>query len=413
MNVLLSRSASKGAIFRLLASIGLALLLWAWVTTLRDPETARTFSAVTVSPINLSQNLVIVNSPSEVQVQVSGPESIIDSVSATQVQAIADLEAVDAPGTYSVPVNVEVPESVWRASAQPSTLGITIEEAATREFPLEVIIADLDASSMRSVDVAPALDVVEVRGPTSAIDRTRSVAITLESSGSSRTFESTFVPQALDESGEPVSGVTIEPETVDAVVTIATRGKSVGVLVATSGSPAPGFEVLDRTANPTTVVVDGPEALLDQLIAVTAEFVEISGATGSVSSTVGIADLPEGVRVIQPNTGQVDVLVQIGQRGVRQSLPGLEVVVVNLSPALSATVSPDVITVEVVAPEEVLGSLTVQSFQVVVDATGLTPGVHTLQPMVIVPSRVQWISATPAQVEITIVEAEREEDRSS
>jgi YbbR domain-containing protein len=185
---------------------------------------------------------------------------------------------------------------------------------------------------------------------------------------------------------------------------VAARGKSVAALVSTQGSAAPGFEVLDRTANPASVIVDGPAELLDQLIAVSAEPVDISGASSSVSSTVEIVDLPEGVQVIQPQSGQIDVLIQIGQRGARQALTGLTVNVANVAAGLEATVNPAEITIEVVAPEEVLSDLTVESFQVVVDASELGPGVHEVDPMVIVPAQVQWISANPSTVELTLTD---------
>ena len=170
MNRLLARP-SRASLLRLLASVGLALILWAWVTTLRDPETTRSFSAVPVTPTNLDDSLVIVNSTGEAQVRITGPESIVDGVSSGQIQAILDLEDIDDPGTYSLDVIVDAPEDVWRTQSQPSSVGVTVEAAVAEEFPLEIAVQDLDESSLRTVTVEPDVDKVVARGPSSAIDR--------------------------------------------------------------------------------------------------------------------------------------------------------------------------------------------------------------------------------------------------
>lgn len=399
---------SKASLLRLLASVGLAVILWAWVTTLRDPETSRVFANVLVSPENLAESLVIVDDATEAQIRVTGPESVVDAVEADEIQATLDMSEISEPGTYSLRIDVDAPDDVWRTQAQPATIGVTIEEAVEQEIAIEVQVQDLDASSLRTVNVEPETAQVVVQGPSSAIDSIESVILPLETSGGSRTYQTTLVPEAIDANGEVVSKVTIVPSTISATVSVAARGKSVAVLVSTEGSAGPGFEVIDRTANPASVIVDGPAEILEQLIAVSAEPIDITGATSSVSSAVEIVDLPEGVRLIQPQSGQVDVLIQIGQRGVRQALTGLTVSVADVATGLEATVNPTELTIEVVAPEEVLSTLTVESFQVVVDASGLDAGVHPVEPMVIVPAQVQWISASPDTVELTLTEDDTE-----
>jgi YbbR domain-containing protein len=399
---------SRASILRLVASIGLALILWAWVTTLRDPESTRTFVDLPIVAEGLDENLVIVDDAAQAQVRLSGPESVIDGLQAFQIMVSVDLTTVGEPGFYSVPLEVEAPDGVWRAQPQPARVNLTIEAAVEREFEVESQVIDLDDSSLRSVSVQPTQDTVRIRGPESVVEQIAAVVMVVEVSGRSREYQTVLAPEAIDVNGEPVSDIEIEPSRIPASVTVSSRGKSVAVLVSTEGATAPGFEVIDRTSNPSTVVVEGPEAVIERLIALTTEPVDISGATTSISTSVGFRDLPEDVRILQPASGQVDVLVQIGQRGVRQALTGLDVMVTNLDSGLTATVEPIEVMIEVVAPEEVLSDLTVESFQVLVDANGLGTGSHQLEPMVIVPAQVQWISVTPATVEVEITFTESE-----
>jgi YbbR domain-containing protein len=75
---------------------------------------------------------------------------------------------------------------------------------------------------------------------------------------------------------------------------------------------------------------------------------------------------------------------------------------------LSASVTPDEITIEVLAPEDVLADLDSSTLQVVVDATGLSEGIYSVQPSVIMPPQMQWVTAFPSEVTLTITESSDE-----
>jgi YbbR domain-containing protein len=170
------------------------------------------------------------------------------------------------------------------------------------------------------------------------------------------------------------------------------------------GEPAPGYEVVDRTINPSTVLVDGPQGSLDDLVAVSTEPIDVSGATSTVSKRVRLVGLPEGVNVIDPADGTVVAVVQIRQRGVTQPLPGQHIEFVNVGPGLTAEANPSEISVTVVASQEVLADLTAHTINVQIDVAGMGPGVYTLTPEVILPPNMQWNSTNPATVTVTIRE---------
>ncbi len=137
---------------------------------------------------------------------------------------------------------------------------------------------------------------------------------------------------------------------------------------------------MDRTINPATVLVDGPQGLLSDLVAVSTEPIDVSGATSTVSKRVSIVGLPEGVQVIDPADGTVIAVVQIRQRGVTQPLPSQHIQFVNVGEGLTAEASPNEITVTVVGSQETLANLTADTIEVQIDVSGLGPGVYTLSP---------------------------------
>lgn len=390
---------------RFLASLALSLILWAFVSIKQDPDTSRAFADVPVAAVSLDDSLVLLEEIEPVRVNLSGPRSDVAPIEVDDMEATVDFSSVDGPGIYSLPVTLHVPDGVWRSDVNPALATIEVERSESRSLRLVPVVTDIDENSLRTVTVYPDQEQVTVTGPSSLIDSIAQVVLPVEVAGGTQTFESIYTPEARDESGNTIDGITIEPETVRATVRVSARGKSVAVLASITGSPAPGYEVADRTVNPQFVLVDGDEDALDSLVALSTEPIDVSGADASFNQTVQIADLPEGLQILQPSSGHVDVLVQVTQRGVRQSLPSQQVTIVGVEDGLQATVSPDEITIDVVAPEDALAELDASTLQVVVDASGLTAGTYSVQPSLIMPPRIQWVTTSPVEVTLTITQA--------
>ena len=106
------------------------------------------------------------------------------------------------------------------------------------------------------------------------------------------------------------------------------------------GVPDEGFAIQQRRAIPDTIIVDGPADVLDDLLFVNTEAVDISGATESVSTVVALTGLPEGVTIVEPASGRVEVRVAIEDTSATtQTLSDLPVQVVGLEEGLTASVS--------------------------------------------------------------------------
>jgi YbbR domain-containing protein len=288
----------------------------------------------------------------------------------------------------------------------PTRLPIRVEESVTELFVVQTeITGNLDATRQVNATVADTSELTVV-GPRSSVDRVARVIVPIQIENQTRDFTTSVAPQAVDEQGKPIPEVSISPDTVTVNVSIDARGKRVAVLTQLEGSPAQGYEVVDRTINPATVLVDGPDALVDSLISVSTEPIDISGASATLTRRVEIVGLPEGVNVIDPSDQAVDVVIQIRQLGVRQPLPAQTITVVGLSEGLAIEVSPDAVAVTVVAPESMLGSLTTSDLAVQVNVTGLGPGTYSLEPVVALPPGVTWVSSDPGSVTVHIREAD-------
>ena len=392
----------SNALSRLLLSVLVAVGLWGWITTSRDPERTRSFPDVQVAAQNLPTNLVIVGDLPRVITRYRGTRSVTQELTVGQVRATVDLANVQAPGIYRLPINVERPEDVWSVSSSPETATVAVEELTSKVLPVDVEVSSDLGSNQQIGAITPSHSEVVVTGPSSLVERATTALVPVDIGNNTSDYSGTFTPAAVDAEGAPIAGLELTPESISVQVEVTARGRRVAVIAQISGSPAPGYEVVDRALNPSTVLVDGPPDVIQDLITVETEPIDVSGATENVTQRVAITGLPEGVRLIEPLSGQIDVVVQIRQQGIQQPLPGQEVTIINLAPGLSATVTPDTALVTVIASEQDLASLESDSLTVLVDLRGLGPGTYELRPRVVVPSNVEWLSIEPATVTVVI-----------
>jgi YbbR domain-containing protein len=406
MNVVPNRSwrPSRSSVIRLVLSFLLAVLLWGWVTNLVDPPTTRAFPNVPVAVGSVGDNLVVVTEPPAVTVRVTGPESSVTSLSSGEINLALDLNGVDRPGTYDVPIVVVNPSNVYDYELTPNRVAIVVEPSATRSFPITFTPVIPAGSNRRVGQLVPSHTEVTVTGAESVVNSISSVVVEIEVGSRTTDFTATFPVIAIDRQGNriPENQLTITPPVVEVTVPVRTSGKEVAVYVPLSGVPADGFEYVDRTITPEIVVIDGPPEILSNMTYVETEPIDLTGATQTISKEVPIVGLPQGASIVSPEDGTVTVIVQIRQRGLQQTVPGIPIEVAGLGPGLSAEVTPNEALVVVTASQDQLAGLVEGGLQVIVNVSGLGPGTYQLEPRSSLPPGVEWSSLEPSVVEVTI-----------
>jgi YbbR domain-containing protein len=176
--------------------------------------------------------------------------------------------------------------------------------------------------------------------------------------------------------------------------------RTVPVVPALDGEPAPGFVIGRVTSEPPTVEVVGPESRLKQLTGATTEPVNVTGSRGRVRDVVTVGITDSAVQLAQPldATVTVDVL----PAPVERDLSGVPVRWRNLGTGLRAQVRPTLTRVTVRGRREALADLRAGGIDAFVDLAGLGPGRYNLRVQVD-PSQTFGVSAIePAVVDVTI-----------
>lgn len=391
-------------IIRFVISFILATALWGWVTQQQDPVRTRLYSEVPITVQPLPNTLQVVTSLQQASFRITGPQSLLNQVQRGSVNATLDTQSITKPGEYKVKVRVTPGvDGVSVSQLEPREVPIQVEETISRNLPLTIVKPQPAASDPRRVaSVTPETSEVTVSGAQNIVNRVAKVVLPIDIKDHSASFTSRFQPYAVDKDGQKVVEVEIRPQNVSAFVEVETRGKTVSVVPQTQGTPAEGYSLIQTTANPQTVVVDGPAEALKDLLFVETEPVNVEGANAPLAVETGLVDLPPGVTVLDPASATVEVTVVIQEVGVSQTLSDQQIAVSGAAPGLNVRVDPGSIKVTLDAPPDVLKRIKPGDVKVSVDVRQLGPGVYELRPNITLPSGARLVGSDPPTVRVTI-----------
>ncbi len=399
---------TREQLLRFAISLLLSILLWGWVTQIQDPYRERSLAGITIQEGSLPDNLQIVTSLPDARVTVSGSRSDVDAVRQSEIVVTTDTTGISTAGTFQVPLTVAGVD-VSQVSVEPQEVTIQVDDRISVVLPIRIDKTEASGELVTTSEVRPRVSQVTVSGPRSAVERVQDVVLPITIDEANTSYDTSITPVAVDGAGLPITEVEILPDSVLVHVEVQRQGRSVSVIPNVTGSPADGYAVQQRRALPDTIVVNGPDELLANLLFVNTEPVDVSGVTESISTVVGIQDLPEGVTIIEPASGRVEVRVAIeDSTTTSQTIPNLPITVLGLSDGLATTVEPQVISIDVSAPAEVLQQMTPADITVLVDVTGLEPGIHILAPEVSLPPGATWRTTSTDDSRIRVVIAEDE-----
>jgi YbbR domain-containing protein len=176
--------------------------------------------------------------------------------------------------------------------------------------------------------------------------------------------------------------------------------RTVPVVPAIEGDPAPGFVVGRFSAEPATVEIVGPDSHVRQVAEATTEPVSVKDARSRVRDGVTIGVVDSAVRLAQAQNA--NVTVEIWPAPVERRMPDVPVRWRNLGNGLRAQVSPQLVHVTVRGSKEPLAGLRGDSVQAFVDLAGLGSGRYNLRVQVDPAESFGVVAIDPAVVSVTI-----------
>ena len=405
-----------------------AVFLWFIVVNFDNPVGSSTFRDIPVQILNED----IITSAGEVY-QVEGDKTVTVVVYATRevrqkltsdnIVATADIKQIDSTGRL-VPIEVTINgfsgESVT-AEAIPRNLTIQREKSGKKVMSLTVDTEGVklaDGYILGDASVEP--DQVTITGAESVLDQVdRAVAQVDEVEGVS---EDSVLPASLvlyDANGNELNQTQMSNNLGEEGLSVSVevmKVKGIPVVFDVEGSPAEGYKYSGCVSTPESVQVCGKSEDIDKIseIDVPASVIDISGASEPIEMSVDITPyLPEGVELVDENSGNVKVTVKIEQEGTLSvDFMVSSIRINNLAENLQVSYEPDAeITFRFTGDEDLLDTLDISN-AVSVDLSDYDrPGTYDVPVKVNLPAGISQDGQVTVQ--LTLAEKASEGDQGS
>lgn len=392
---------------RFVMSLILAFAIWAFVTNERDPEQTQMYTNLDIAGADtLGMQFQLVDAFPAVDVEIKGPQSVVQGMSVANVRPAVDLSGITEAGTYEVDVLVDAPSGLRTVEVDPEVIIVEVGTVVSRLMDITILQPVNPPATLTSISLSTSqVRLVGVEQNVDSVDRVE-VAVVL--SGRTESFNFTAQPIPISGTGAIMSElIRVEPSSVQVSVEFEVRAKSVPIIVQCAcPTETGGLEISDlltAIAIPSTVRLEGPEALLADItsvrtIPINIEPLEVSGFLPD-GAELDDSNLPEGVSLERQT---IDVWVEIEQS--IQSFTQRPVDVVNAGDTVQVSLSPETVTFEVQGPAESVQDFNGSPPLVIVDLDGLEPGTHVVPVRVVLPPDVRVVNIQPGEVQVTIEE---------
>ncbi len=272
-----------------------ALFLWVFVMKEQNPTVENTY-IVPVHVKNLSQQYVVNGAPQEVKVVLRGPRNSLMFLNQSALHAYLDLNGAQV-GTQTVNIEFNPPAGIVLDSMTPSSATIQVDEYAVKEIAVELRqVGKLPKHiSLKDVNMLP--KVVSVSGPKKTVDAVEHVYLPIRMEEQSGDFTGTGTLLATDTNGNALE-VTITPYQGQAKIDLEkiAGDKKLIVTPMVTGSVAPGYVVKGVTVQPTTVVINGKDTILNSFNDLKTSEISVANLDKSLDGEYELL-VPEGTTV--------------------------------------------------------------------------------------------------------------------
>ncbi len=291
--------------FRLKAmAAALALVVWTAVVYANNPPGSRTVS-VPVQFNGLGTKWVVDQAPDPLPLRVTGTKEHVDAFDTSRVSVRVDVSRISHEGPQDAPIVVVNNDPDVDLDTPPPTVHLDVDTASTRQVAVTPITAKTPPAGFlpRTPTVTPGS--VLVTGPKRVIDQvTAEVSVDLD--GYKTNYNAQLQVRLRDPGGNLVTNLGVTPPTVivEVIIDSSQTSRTVPVIVVPQGQVAFGHLLGSVTASPQTVVINGPQTVINQIDNITVP-VNVVGLYGSVTVTgvpvstgvVGVSAVPDHVDI--------------------------------------------------------------------------------------------------------------------
>jgi YbbR domain-containing protein len=381
-----------------LAAIGLATLLYGGLVFSQSTQSFP--GSIPVEVRGYPDDTFLLTDPEPVTLVRYIAPSGVRPITST-FEAWIDISGIEpGSGPQSVPVTVEsIDDRITVFGQEPDRMTVNLDRLATRTVPVVVPqVAPPDGIELGATTVDP--EQVEISGPASVLDSVIEARanVLVQPSGIDIDQEIRLVP--VDVVGNVVAQVEVEPATARVTIPVFSDkdSKTLTISPVVTGDPAPGFELVAITAEPSVVTVEGDIDELEPLARIPTEPVSVGGLSANETFETTLA-LPAGIVALDVEAVRVTIAVR-PVTATRTYEVGLDLVGERSDRTYSTSTDRVLITLGGSVAE--LDRLQGSTLLATLDVTDLGLGTTSVAVSTDLPAGIALVGASPDQVAVTV-----------
>ncbi len=399
-----------------LISVFFALVLWLVVVNVDNPTVTRTVVSIPVTPLN--EQLItdegcvyrIISGATET-IQIKGPRSIVDKLTASDFNAVADFSKMSV--VNAIPIAVEAKEtrinnSLEIVSRRNNSMTIEIEKVESKNIAVEVQTTGRPANGYVVNSAKAKITNLKVSAPISQLKKIAKAVLVVDVSGANSLFKKKEKVHLYDETDTEITAlgeVTLEVQKIQAIVEI-DMTKKVDVQVGTSGTPAEGYSYEGLEYSPKSITICGQENVLSSIeqIVIPNEVINIDGWNENKQVTIDITKyLPANVGVYRDKDRQIVVELRIEAYGTKDVvLDASQIELLNIPEGYEAKLNlPNGMKISLQGTQENIKDLEAGFLAARIDVSGCKKGKNTVMLVIDTPTNVTVLSSLELEVTLT------------
>lgn len=287
----------------LIVSVG----LWVYAVTVVNPDDTTVVRDIRVRITGTKElamnNLVLTGGEEQyIDVEVSGRRSDLKELNSSNLEAIADVSNIEAPGKYQVSWRLNPPASVASGDiklVRSSSNKISVKVSEYKERPEIPVVVEYTGAIATGYIRDPAtlnIESIAVSGPVEEVGEIAMARVTVDLQDSKESLDQELAYEFINSKGEVLqmsNYVTVSEPTVRVIVPVM-RYKQVKLALSFLPGAGATAEDVEYKIEPASIGVTGSEEALDALDTLIIREVDLSQVTQNIEFTV-VPELPTGV----------------------------------------------------------------------------------------------------------------------
>ncbi len=411
-------------IIAVLFSVG----IWIISININDPYQSKSYS-VTVQLQNMAamtgagKYVEIMNNTDEISVSVRANRSVLDSFSAANILATADLTEIDENNQVPIKLNTtRISGSKIESIRSDSTyVSLKVEDIRRIQKNIEVTVKNEPAEGYILGKASMEQNALKISGPESEVNKVAKATVTFDLEGATDDLSMLLPIELYDEAGERIidSRLTVSIEEVQCTATILAT-KEVPLKFKVSGEAEKGYSWTGEVkGEPAVISIAAKSNILKNINYIDIpDAIDVSNAKADVKSLIDLKSyLPEGVSFVNPSfSGRVLVTAYVEPEiNRRVNLESRRIQVINVPEGMEgkALLEDEVFELNFVGrqslmaqfnEEEVLGYLDIQEYMSSHNLNELKPGTYVIPLGFDLPDGIVLEENLEIEVEISSIE---------